>query len=258
MTARTLLPFDPTLVAPWTLGGGSHGALLLHGFGGTPPELRRLGVHLAEHGWRCSAPMLAGHGSTPETLARTRWQDWESSARSALDTLASGCDVVVVAGQSMGGTLALHLAATDSRIMAVAGLASPIWIRGLALRLLPIAKHVVRWNRPGADIDLWLPEAVEELYSYGRRSTHSIHELVRLMTVTRAELATVRQPVLLLHGARDRGIDPRNAADIEARLLCSAHVERVILERSGHAISVDIDRDTVNARVLAFFERYGR
>ena len=256
MTARTLEPFDPVVVAPWRLGAGRRGALLLHGFAGTPPELRGLGEHLAAHGWLCVAPALPGHAATPEDLERTGWRDWAAGARAALDELAAECDEVVVAGQSMGATLALHLAAGDTRIRAVASQATALHIRGFLVRLLPVLKHAVRWHRPGGDVDLWNPEAVEELYSYGLRSTRAIDELRQLCDVVRDELAQVRCPVLVLHGGRDRSIHPSDADELARRLICSPAVERHILPRSGHALSVDVDRDTVNALLLSWFERF--
>ena len=257
MTARSLQPFDPEVVRPWTLGSpGRRGALLLHGFAGTPPELRRLGEHLAANGWRCHAPAMAGHGTTPEDLERTTWRDWADSAARALDALRAECDEVVVAGQSMGGTMALHLAARDDRVRAVATLAAPVWLRDWRLRLLPVGKYLVRWDLPGDDVDLFWPEAVHELYSYGRRPTRAIRQFDLFIGEVRRELALVRQPVLVLHGGRDRVIDPRNAADIERALVCSAAVERHLYTRSGHGMSVDVDRDDINARVLAWFDRF--
>jgi carboxylesterase len=256
MTARTLLPFDPDVVRPWTLGSGPRGALLLHGFAGTPPELRRLGEHLAANGWRCRAPAIAGHAVTPEDLERTTWLDWVASATEALDELAAECEQVVVAGQSMGGTMALHLAARHDRIQAVATLAAPVWLKDWRLRLLPVAKHVVRWDVPGDDVDLFWPEAVNELHSYGRRPTRAIRQLDLFCATVRRELALIRQPVLVMHGGRDRVIDPRNAVDVERGLVCSVAVERHMYPRSGHGMSVDVDRDDINTRVLRWFDRF--
>ncbi len=256
MVARSLAPLDPEVVKAWELGSGRRGALLLHGFAGTPPELRRLGEHLAANGWRCRAPALAGHAATPEELKRTGHRDWLASARNALDELAEECDEVCVAGQSMGGTIAIHLAATQPRVRAVAALATPVWVRDWRLSLLPVLKHLKRWNLPDGDIDLADPAAIEELHSYGRRSTHSIHEFTRLLALVRRELPMVRPPVLLMHGAGDRTIDPANMADIARGLVCSAAVETVLLPRSGHGLSVDVEREAVNARVLDWFDRY--
>ena len=258
MAARTDDPLDPEVVGPWRIGEGRRGVLLLHGFAGTAPELRRLGEALAAGGWRCHGPLLTGHGTTPEELDRTAWEDWATSAEEALATLRTECDEVAIAGQSGGGSLALHLAAHHPEIVAVACLATPVWLTGWKPRLLPVAKHLVRWDLPGDDVDLYRLEGIEELWSYGRRSTRSIHEFARLLAHVRDELVSVRAPVLLCHGERDRVIHPANAAEIERRLLCSTEVERRMLPRSGHGISVDVDRDQVNRLVVAWFDRFSR
>ena len=256
MTARTLAPFDPDVVRPWRLGEGPRGALLIHGFASTPPELRHLGETLAASGFRCHAPVLPGHGTTPADLERTRWRDWAACVEAAFDDLASECDDVMVVGQSMGGTLALHLAAHDLRVRAVATLAAPIWLSGPLAPLLPVLKRVVRWHHAGDDVDLWHPDAVEELHSYGIRPTRSIDELRRLCRVVRNELAQIRAPVLVVHGERDRSIDPRCAREIARRLVDSATVKLELLPRSGHAISVDVDHESINAEILQWFERF--
>jgi carboxylesterase len=256
VTARTLAPFDPEVIRPWRIGDGPRGALLIHGFASTPPELRRLGEVLAAGGFQCYAPMLPGHGTTPQDLERTRWQDWAACVAAAFDELASRCDGVVVAGQSMGGTLALHLAAHDLRVRAVATLAAPIWLSGPLPPLLPLIKHAVRWHRAGDDVDLWNPDAVEELHSYGIRPTRSIDELRRVCAVVRKELPEVRAPVLVVHGERDRSIDPRCAREIARRLVGSKAVQLEMLPRSGHAISVDVDRDRVSDDIVQWFERF--
>lgn len=258
MTARSDAPFDPDVVSPWRIGEGRRGVLLLHGFGGTPPELRHLGEALARSGWRCHGPLLAGHGTCPEELDRTRWEDWAESAETALADLRAECDEVMIAGQSAGGSLALHLAAKDAGIAAVACLATPVWLAGWKPRVLPIAKHLIRWERPEDDVDLYRLEGASELWSYRRRSLGSIHEFTRLLARVRDELASVRAPVLLLHGERDRVIDPANSAEIERRLLCSRAVERRTFPRSGHGLSVDIDRDQVDRLVAAWFDRFSR
>jgi len=141
-------------------------------------------------------------------------------------------------------------------VAAVASLAAPVRLAGLLLRLLPALKHVARWHRPGDDVDLWDQEAVEELYSYGLRATSAINELNRFCAFVRDELAQVRSPVLVLHGGRDRTVDPACADEIAQRLVCSASVEKHLFPRSGHALSVDVDRERVNTMVEAWFERF--
>jgi carboxylesterase len=258
VTARTLEPFDPALVAPWRIGDGPRGVLLVHGFAGTPPELRGLGEHLAQRGFRCHGPALPGHAKTPEALEATDWRMWAECVAHEFNELAQDCDEVFIAGQSMGAALSLHQAATNLRVRAVASLAAPLWLSGSLQHLLPVIQHVVRWYRPGDDVDLWEPEAVEQLYSYGIRPTRSINELRRLCRTVRDEVAQIRAPVLILHGARDRSVDPRCAEELERRLICSAAVERHSFPRSGHAISVDVDHETAYRLVSDWFERFSR
>jgi len=46
--------------------------------------------------------------------------------------------------------------------------------------------------RAGADVDLWDPTAVDELWSYGLRSVRSINQLQLLLRAVRIELAQDR------------------------------------------------------------------
>src|SRR5436305_8863266 len=104
-------PATPEQLRPFRIRGGTRGCLLIHGFAGTPPEMRGLGEYLAAAGYDVMGPLLAGHGLTPEAMAQTRWTVWARSAQDALTALGRDCREVFVAGQSLGGTLALHLAA---------------------------------------------------------------------------------------------------------------------------------------------------
>src|SRR5262245_66511156 len=105
----------------FTFERGRIGALLLHGLGGTPVEMRYVAMGLARAGVTVSCPQLAGHSGSFEELRGSRWQDWYASAEAALDRLRGRCDTVVVGGLSMGAVLALLLAA--EREEAVAGAA---------------------------------------------------------------------------------------------------------------------------------------
>src|ERR1700737_1202492 len=117
-------PPQPGDLEPFRLGSGERGVLLIHGFCGTPPEVRGLGEHLSAGGFRVHGILLAGHGTTPEDLATTHWTDWIDSAQSPLEGLRAECRQVFVAGQSMGGSLSLVLAARNPDVVAIATLAA--------------------------------------------------------------------------------------------------------------------------------------
>ncbi|MEO6796508.1 MAG: alpha/beta fold hydrolase [Candidatus Dormibacter sp.] len=251
-------PAEPADLQPFRLRGGSPGCLLLHGFAGTPPEVRGLGEHLAAHGFDVLAPLLAGHGLTPEAMAQTRWRDWARSAEEAMHTLQADCGPVFVAGQSLGGTLALHLAATNPAVRGVVtmgAMGSPRFFKDWRLRVIGGLKHVVRWHVPGDDCDLGDPSALRFLHSYARRPTVCIESLLQLLRILETELPTITTPALILHGRRDRTVDVGNAPFILDQL---GSVDKRLLwfEGSGHTITVDLERNQVNAAVLQWLQAH--
>ena len=95
---------------PFTHVGGSTGALLCHGFTGSPQSLRPWAEYLAEAGLSVWLPRLPGHGTAWQDMARTRWEDWYAEVDRAFDELRAHADEIFVMGLSMGGCLALRLA----------------------------------------------------------------------------------------------------------------------------------------------------
>lgn len=255
MTSRQSDPLAADVIAPYWLGEGDRGVLLLHGFAGTPPEMRPLAEEMARRGFTAYAPLLAGHGTSPEDLERTDHQDWIRSADQALDQLRQRCRWVGVAGQSMGATLALHLGASRPEVRAIVTQAGFIRLRDWRVRLLPVVKHLVRWDTPSGEVDLYDPEAVHELYSYGSRPTQGIAELARLGHLVGAELAAVFRPILVLQGGRDSVVDPSNAGEIIGGVSSEIRSYRLFL-RSGHGLSVDVDRAEVATLAGDWLERY--
>src|SRR6476646_7816411 len=103
---------------------GSHGVLLLHGFGDTPQTLSLLARRLKKAGYTVFVPLLPGHGRNIEAFTRSRADEWIAAARSYLVELRSRSDGVSVAGLSMGGALAVLLAA-DARDISALVLIAP-------------------------------------------------------------------------------------------------------------------------------------
>ena len=245
-------PPEPGDLEAFDLGTGDLGVLLIHGFCGTPPEMRDLGEHLAAKGFRVHGTLLAGHGTTPEQLEQTRWSDWLASAQAQLDELKRECRLVFCAGQSMGGTISLLLAARNPDVAGIATLAALVSLRRFTETQIILGSHLIRWHYPDRDsVDLWNREAVSRLRSYNRRSLRSHVDLVQLYRLARRSLPDIHQPALILHGKRDGTVPHGNAAIIATGIGPSATAR--YFDRSGHAMSIDVDAPEVQELITDHF-----
>ena len=241
-------PFD-------LVGDGAIGAVLVHGFTGTPYEMQYLGEQLARAGVSVHGLRLPGHGTRVEDLDRTTYRDWADAVEDAFDSLRLMCGQVAVVGQSLGGLLALHLAAHRPDVAAVASLAAPLWLDGLAGRVADwAARGALRWPAIPklARSDVRDPRVRRENPCYDQIPTKALGELARFMKLVGGELDQIRAPVLVLHGRRDHTAPVGCAARIAAG---TNAVRTRILERSFHLIAADVERDIVAAEVTDFIRR---
>jgi len=90
---------------------GSRGVLLLHGFGDTPQTLSLLALRLHKAGYSVLAPLLPGHGRSLREFTKSNADQWIAAATSSLRELRSRSSDTSIVGLSMGGALAVLLAA---------------------------------------------------------------------------------------------------------------------------------------------------
>lgn len=246
---------------PFDLPGGPRGALCVHGFTGTPFEVRPLAEALHRRGLTVSAPRLPGHGTSPADLDRTTWLDWARAVDRALDGLLARCERVAIAGMSLGGALALHTARhRPDDVAAVAALAAPVWLpraARLALRALalpPLARRVRALPKRGGS-DVRDPAMRARNPSYPVIPVRALGELDRFVQVVRRELPFVRAPTLVVHSRRDHTVPPACADEIE-RAIGARVVRRRTLCDSFHVITIDVERDLVADEVGRFFDTH--
>src|SRR5271163_167146 len=79
--------------------------LLVHGFTGTPYEMRYLGERMAARGMRVRGVKLAGHAGAPQELGLTGYDNWYESVVLGLEELRQFGEPTVVVGLSMGAVL---------------------------------------------------------------------------------------------------------------------------------------------------------
>ncbi|MEX1157357.1 MAG: alpha/beta fold hydrolase [Thermomicrobiales bacterium] len=147
---------------PFEHDAGPSAVLLLHGFMGTPAEMRPLGAALAAAGVSSRAIVLPGFGPDIARLGQAGRADWQRAALRSWDELREQYARVSVLGYSMGGALALWIAANRPVDRLV--LLAPLWklLGGdPRARALPLVRHIVKQMPAFRDADFDNPETRE-------------------------------------------------------------------------------------------------
>jgi 2-hydroxymuconate-semialdehyde hydrolase len=263
------------------VAGAGPAVLLLHGSGpGTTAwgAWRAAAGVLARHA-QVVAPDQAGFGGTPVVPGATAGRAlWTAQAAGLMDAL--GIDRYAVAGHSMGGAIALSLAAARPdavrAVAAIATLGAPmplpdsldrLWAArptpagAAAVQALiapaPAPGPVAPGDDPGDPVDRAAVAArLEAMRAQGGDAYAALFppprdRWVRDLALAPAELAAVRAPVLLVHGARDRIVPLRAALPLVERL---PDARLHVLGLCGHAPHAECP-DTVLPLLADFLER---
>lgn len=241
---------------PFFFRGSDLGCLLIHGFTGSPAEMRGMGGFLAHKGLTILGVRLVGHGTTPSDLVGTTWQDWVASAEKGLRDLTSSCSQVFIAGLSLGGVIALHLAA-HHQIQGVIVMATPVHIRDWRFHLLPLMKLFVKWVSTGDEVDLTNPAAADQIFCYHRIPTSCADGIRVLLQLLKRELPLVKVPVLVMQGTHDRTVPLDSAPYIMEHL---GSEEKILLwfRNSGHCLTVDSEKEQVWQSAYEFIAQHKR
>lgn len=241
-------------LSPFLLKAGSTGVLLLHGFTGSPPEMRLVGDYLHQRGFTVFAPLLPGHGTSVEDLNESKWTDWADCAEEALTELRSRCERVFVGGLSMGSLLTLYLAGHHTLPGAV--LYSPaVKVANRLIYLSPVLKYLVPKKPKSKKSDLTDPEAAQRKWSYDAFPSFAAHELLKLMRHARRLLPRVTCPLLIIHSTGDETIQP-DAAEFTCERAGSPDKKVVTLHDSGHVITVDSEWRRVAEETYRFIQTH--
>ncbi len=234
---------------PFSADGGEAGVLVLHGLTGTPDSVRDLGKAFAGAGFTVRLPLLPGHGTTIEDLEVTEWADWVAAAEASYRDLADRCRRVVVAGLSMGGSLACWLAAHHR---AIAGL---VVVNPFVDPPAESFRHSLReildagYTRyPGIGGDVADRSSVPS--GYAELAIRPLLSLSEGLADLLPRLADIACPVLILTSRVDHVVPPVSSDVLADRV--SGPVERVWLEHSYHLATVDHDRDEIERRAVEF------
>jgi carboxylesterase len=245
---------NPDKAAPFSRWVGPAGCLLVHGFTGTPQEMEGLGAYLSERGVSVHCPLLPGHGTRDRDLNMVTWRAWADAVDAGYQTVAGRCGKVFVAGLSMGGVLALHLAA-HRPVTGVAAYAAFLRPADWRAPFVDFIKWVHAFD-PKSDtgIDVKDASAKAAWCGYDSYPSWGASEMLRLCRHLADDLPEIACPVLLMHGREDHTVRFDQMGAIASRLR-SPDVRQVPLANSYHVLTVDLDRDALQHETYSFISR---
>jgi carboxylesterase len=249
-TEPFFLPGDPSKPA----------CLLIHGFTGTPKEMRWMGDYLNGQGYTCLGVRLSGHATRPKDMVRSRWTDWTASVEDGYNLLRGVRDHIFLVGLSMGGVLSL-LMSTRLDVRGVVAMSTPFELPvkqpAWQIRLFSYFKTYMPKSREAPGSDWFDKEAFKEHISYPLNPIRSGAELQSMLGRMRLVLPKINKPVLLMHSQDETYVLPENMRHIYERL-GTPDKEMLWLTGSNHVVTRDAARGQVFEAAAAFIRRVGQ
>jgi carboxylesterase len=253
---QTIATAEPFLL----LGEPSKPAcLLIHGFTGTPKEMRWMGESLNDKGYPCLGIRLAGHATRPKDMIRSRWTDWTASVEDGYNLLRGVTDRIFLVGLSMGGVLSL-LMSTRLNVRGVVAMSTPyelpVNVPTWEMKIASFFKSYVHKSGDEPAGGWFDKEAFAGHVSYPLNPIRSAAELQVMEDRMRSVLHKVNVPVLLIH-SRDDGYVPADSMPRIHEKLGTTDKEMVWVSGSGHVITRDAAREQVFKAAADFLQRVG-
>lgn len=227
--------------------------ILIHGINGSPEDMDDLSATLEAEGYEARNLLLPGHGTNIRDFARHGWDEWKLAVERAVDDALCCHRPVVVIGHSLGAALALTVASERPRLAGVVALCPPVRLYDPLAKAVAAARFLTPYL-PAWHEDIRDRKGARVRYRrevYPLTSTEALHTLMSALPKLRRQLPSVTVPALIVAARHDHVVpvrDGREAYD----LLGSERKDLVVLHRSYHAVTKDVERHIVADRVSAF------
>jgi carboxylesterase len=228
--------------------------LLLHGFGDTPQTLRYLADDLAAHGYGVRVPLLPGHGRSVDAFDRASHTEWIAAAKSEFAAMRASYSWVALGGLSMGGALAVIVAAEIGDLPALVLLAPYLgmpWYMRVAATFAGVWSDRVGPIASTSDRSVHDPVERAMNLSYSAVTGRAIHELALVAKMAQRALPHVTAPTLLMQSREDNRVQP-SVAERAFTSLGATEKRLVFTQGAGHILTVDYGRERVFQEVRAW------
>lgn len=231
------------------------GIVLVHGYLAAPQEIRAMAEFLEGQGYAVYGVRLRGHGTAPEDLAQTTWEDWYESLNRGYTVIKSLTDRIILGGFSTGATLALMAAGRKgTKIAGVFAVNAPLRLREVSARFAPsivTVNSLLKKFRGTGPLEFVTNDPENKNINYSRNPVAGVKELGETMDAMKEALPAICVPTYIVQGSRDPVVDPTSGKLIFDQVGTKAK-ELVYLERDRHGIINGDGSDRVFERIDSF------
>jgi carboxylesterase len=225
------------------IGNGTVAAVLSHGLGASPFEVKGLAEYLAARNIAVYAVRLDGHGTSIEHLSKTKWEDWYESFVNEYEIARSSHQKVFVGGMSLGGELALRVA-EENGVDGVIALAPSLILDDKRSNYAWLFKYFTKYSSRVIPID-------RKPFYYDKFSVSAVAESVELSKIVERDLGEVNVPVLIMQYANDTRVDSRSP-QIVYDGISSQRKELVWIDGTGHVFLLDDGKEKYFEKIYEF------
>lgn len=226
--------FEPFALEHPETGKNRCGAMLVHGFTGSPADMRPLARLLYDHGADARVIAHPGMASDIANLARATASTWREASLERWVEHTRRYNRTILVGYSMGGAAAIQMAAQSAPdlLLLIAPFAR---INDRRAIFLPVLKHRIKEFRllsrvdfdnpdvrewfeaafPGLDLDD--PETRRMVREDTGIATPALDELRKFGAMGSLDASKVTAPVVIIQGRQDTVVNPRHSRRLADR-----------------------------------------
>lgn len=238
------------------IGRGRVCVVLTHGFNGEPAEMRGLEDRLRAAGFGTRNLLLPGHGSTLRDFAASRWEQWAGAIQAEARAALARGERVVLVGHSMGASACLLVAAREPEVAGVVALCPPLHMDVPSKFLVTRLRRVLPYFPAGVE-DVRDRRGARQLYRrkvYRWTPLAAAQSLFEGLAELRDALPAIVCPTLVLCARHDHVVPVRDGLETYTAI-GAEQKELIVLERSFHAVTKDVERQLVLDEVERFCQR---
>ncbi len=222
-----------------------------HGFCASPFETRPIADACQAQGLDAVAPLLPGHGFSDvqvqnKAILTMSMENAIEACRAEIARARETYNVVNAYGQSMGGALALVMAA-EGLVDAVATTAPAIKLpAGTGFLTTVFGSFDIKKRR--------VPNPNFFNLSYEYKSSKAAKQLLRIANHAKSMLDAISCPCLVVHSRNDKTIDPVVTGWIKER--ATGTVDVAWFDESDHTMPLDVKGSEVSETIARFFKHH--